>query len=364
MWRYHARRMNGDGTNTNLRADVPLENVTADRELSGGGGFDAEISIDQRLFADDGKPLFVPWSTAVFVEKDGHIFRNGFIVTEVTDDIGKLALSGIGFAGYPDGMPFTGDYSGVAADPLDIFRMLWGSMQAEKQGNLGLTIDGLKSNKTVGKALPADANSSAEGPYVLGWWETHDIGKAITDLATLTPFDFVVDHKWSGNTVAHNIRLGVPGLGSRRADLRFVLGENLLMPGIPITYDGESYASEAWVLGAGEGRKMVRAGWNKETDRLRRSVIVQEKSLADFGRAEAAARAELQYRLGTPDITELEITDHPHAPIGSYDVGDEIRVTTKTGFHGDLDMWLRILEISTTPDTNSEILKVQRSEKG
>lgn len=367
-WRYYARRMNGDGTSTPLFHGVPLSGPILDRELSGPGSFDAEIKPERArgLKTFTGDPLFVPWSTAIFAEKDGKL-RNGYILTDVEDHGKSLKLSGAGFGAYPTGQPYIDEFSGVQVDPLDVVRMLWAHTQGRLDGNLGLILDQTKSPVRWGKVKPEGASSAEEGPYVLGWWETHDMGKVIDDIAKTTPFDWKITHEWwqGGQDIHHQMHIGYPKLGSRRRDLRFVVGENLTMPNIPVIYQGEDYADEVMMLGAGEGRKMIRglrARYN--TGRLRRTVVVQDKTLMTQEAADRAVMEELSYRLGSPDLNELVLHDHPNAPIGSYDVGDEIEVRTKTGFHDNLDLWVRILGIQTEPEKGTETLTVARSEKG
>lgn len=365
-WRYYARRMNGDGTSSPLMHGVPLLAPKLDRELSGPGGFDAEIAPERTLGykAFDGKPLFIPWSTAIFVEKGGYL-RGGYLLTDVEDTGKTLQLTGAGFGAYPAGQPYVGDYSGIQVDPLDVVRMLWAHVQGRLDGNLGLVLDGTTSPVRWGREKPDGAAAAEEGPYVLGWWETHDIGKVIDDIAKTAPFDWRIKHAWDGENISHRMEIGYPSLGSRRRDLRFVIGENLIQPDIPIKYQGEDFADEIMMLGAGEGRKMIRALRARYgTGRLRRTIVVQDKTLTSQEAADRAVMEELSYRLGSPELNELTLFDHPNAPIGSYDVGDEIEIRTKTGFHDNLDLWVRILAIQTEPEKNTETLTVARSEKG
>lgn len=365
-WRYLAYRLNGDGTETRLHGDVPLTDVGLGRDLSGPSEMSANLTLEYSgMEAPDGAPLFVTWSTAIYVEKDGKI-RRAYILVDVNDDGPALELTFVGWAGYPKDQPFNSAYSDINAEPLDIVRMLWRHLQEKPGGNLGLTLDGLRTPVRVGKALPKGTTvaGAEEGPFVLGWWETKDIGGVIDDLATGTPFDYAEEHEWDGENVKHRLRFGYPTIGQRRRDVRFVVGENVTL-NPEIQYRGEDYATGIIMLGAGEGRAMIRgiAVEDGTPSRLRRVLTVEDKSLKTRAAADLAAARELRKRRGEADFTTVTVTDHPNAPIGSYDVGDEIQVLTVGGWHDGLDLWVRILAIDLDPEKMQETLTVVRTEK-
>lgn len=363
-WRYYAFKMNGDGTETPLHNSLPLNTVTLDTELSGPGGISASLPLGARKgLGTNADELLLPWSTAIYAERSGQI-RQGGILTNVEDAGAGLKLDCVGFSGYLNGQPYTGDYSGVQVDPLALVRLIWSHAQTKAGGNLGIVVDGTTSPVRVGKAAVDGNTSREEGPFILGWWETHDLGKVIDDLATDTPFDYHITHTWDGDRIVHRLQLGYPSIGRRRTDLRFVLGENVFTQPT-VDYEGEDYADEVLVLGAGEGRKMVRGLQQRQgSGRLRRTVVVEDKTRTDQAAANRAALDELSYRLGSPDLQSLVLTNHPHAPIGSYTVGDEILVTTREGWHDGLSLWVRILAVSTDTEGDVDTLTVARSEKG
>lgn len=365
-WRYLAYRVNGNGTETRLHGDVPLTDVTMERDLSGPSGMDATLTtVNASLKNIDGDSLFVPWSTAVYVEKEG-IIRRGYILIDVVDRGADLDLTFVGWAGYPKDQPFNDAFSDINAEPLDIVRMLWRHLQGKPGGNIGMVPDDTRTPIRVGKAIPAGTTTAGaeEGPFVLGWWETKDLGGVIDELATGTPFDYVEEHEWDGEKVVHRLRFGYPTIGERRRDVRFVVGENVsLNP--EIQYQGEDYATGIIMLGAGEGRAMIRGIAVEEgtPSRLRRILTLEDKSLTTKAAADRAAERELKKRRGDPDFTTITVEDHPNAQIGSYDVGDEIQILTVGGWHDGLDLWVRILAISTDPEKLEETLTVVRTEK-
>ncbi|MBP3044894.1 hypothetical protein KKR91_01110 [Arthrobacter jiangjiafuii] len=369
-WRYIATRLNGDGTEVFLSWDVPLQGAAIVDDLSGPGGIAGNISPEiARLQTVDGDPVFLPWSTAIYAEKDGHI-RGGAILADLSEDGPRLSLDCVGFSGYLQGQPYTGDLSKVGVDPLAMARELWAHKQKARGGNLGMVLDSTASTVRIGTAEKSTEFTTGtgedvafdSGPYVLNWWSTHDMGGEFDSLAASTPFDYQVVHAWSGETISHRMKLGYPTLGRRRDDLRFMVGENVFV--VPkIEYSGDAYASEAIVLGAGEGRKMIRGTESTVSGRLHRAVVVEDKSLTTKQAAQKVAASEVKARLGDADIDELVVREHPHAALGSFSVGDEIRIDTRDGWSSGLSLWVRILSMKTEPDLNKCTLTVARVEK-
>ena len=369
-WRYLATRLNGDGTEIFLSNDLPLQGAQLREDLSGPGGITGSLAPEvARLRSTEREPLFMPWSTAIYAEKDGQI-RAGAILADLTENGPTLALDCVGFTGYLQGQPYKADGSWVHVDPLAIARHIWAHKQDQAGGNLGLVLDSITSPVRIGtkeEEVKFTTETGEEvnfqtGPYTLQWWKDHDLGKAFDDLAAETPFDYLVAHAWSGESISHRLRLGYPTIGRRRDDLRFQVGENIFDTP-ELLYDGDEYASDVVVLGAGEGRKMIRGEDSRTTGRLQRTIVVTDKTLRNKKSANAAASRELSARLGDEDIDSLTVLDHPHAPIGSYAPGDEILIRSKHGWTQDVELWVRILSIVIEPEKNQATLTVARVEK-
>lgn len=363
-WRYLARRLNGDGTETPLHHDLPFSKPLFDRELSGPGSLKARLAPESQvgLKSEDGAPIFVEGQTAIYAEKDGHI-RHGYILMDITDDGPELQLDGVGFTGYPKDQPYNAEYSQIGVDPLDVTRHLWSHLQGKQAGNLGLQVD--TTTKTpIRLGTKEDKNVQGSGPFTMGWWDTKDIGAKIDTLATDTPFDYVEEHYWEGEVVKHRLRFGYPTIGIRRTDLRFVVGENIDVPPV-VEYTGKDYATAIIMLGAGEGRKMWRgiAVENGYPSRLRRVLTLEDKSLTSQAAVDRAAANALALRKPLPDFSTIVVRDHENAPIGSYNLGDQIQVKTTGGWHAGLDLWVRIIAITTDPEKMTDTLSVVRTDK-
>ena len=356
-WRYIASRLHGDGTETFLDWNLPLSGVGLTNTLSGPDAITTSINPEVAALKVGGSPLIQPWSTAIYAEIDGQI-RCGAIVADMIADGPNLTLTCIGFPGYAIDMPYTSEYSRAQIDPLDVVRHIWTHIQSASNGNIGLQVDPLLTGLKIGTvAENVDFTTSngenvsfTAGPVKLMWYQTDNLGAEIDKLAKETPFEYREAHVWNADeTIDHRLRLGYPRIGRRRHDLRFVVGENIQI--VPAVDFGVDYASEVLTLGAGEGRSMIRGTSGRPDSRLRRVAVVPDKSLRTTTAANILAAQEVLRRSGLADVTEVIIRDHSHAPLGSFDVGDEILVQLGSGWADDLALWCRVISMTIAPES-------------
>ncbi len=373
-WRYFATRLDGDGGETMLDPDLPLEDVTIEDTLSGDNALSGKISpVYSRLLGPDGEPVMSEWSTAIYAEYDGDI-RAGSILTHTGFDGPEWGLECVGFTGYGRDMPYVGNgYKGIKVDPLDVVRTIWNHIQNQPGGDIGLEWDDTTSPERIGtelKQVDFDTQSGPvsfeSGPYKLNWYTNHDLQGDVDDLATETPFDYHEKHSWnSDDTIRHFVKIGYPSLGRRRTDLRFVFGVNIFDP-VQVERDGDLYASGTLVLGAGEGAGMMMALREpiiRPGGRLRRVAVVVDDTIKSKKKAIARAEAENQWRSRLDDIDTVVVRDHPHANLGSVQVGDEIRIEGQ-GDWVDVDLWVRVLSIAYQPaNGNVAEYRIARTDK-
>lgn len=370
-WHYFATRLNGDGTETLLANELPLVVGSFTHSLSAPNTMSATIPVEVlHLRGEDGEPIFKRWSTAIYAEKDG-LIRWGGVLTGVVETGQGISLEADGFVAYAYGQPYLNDRQFIDVDPLFLARHIWEHLQSFDGGNLAVVLDETTSPVRVGTPLEDVEFETDEGtvsfeagPYRLNFFSTHDLGGVFDDLAEATPFDYAEVHEWQGETIRHRIRLGYPALGRQRTDLRYVVGENIFTEPT-VEQNGEAYASSVVVLGSGEGRKMVRgeAGVN-EPDGLRRIRVITDKSATTPARAARVATIELRALTGAEEVSSFTIADHPNAPIAALSVGDEVLIQGGgAGWAGDLYLWVRVLEITTAPDSETATISVTRTER-
>lgn len=372
-WRYFATTLNGDGTETLIDIDLPLEEVDIEDVLSGDQALEAKIEPSYaRLRAPDGLPIFREWGTAIYAEESG-VIRYGGILVNGTIAGPNWSLETTGFTSYWRDMPYTGaGFKGIQVDAIDCAREIWNHVQAQQGGNLGLTYDDTLSGVKIGTELQQIEFDTQEGPvsfeagpYKLNWYSNHDLASDIDQLAADTPFDYHERHFWKPDgTIGHHIEIGYPKIGARREDLRFVLGVNIF-EAPDIERDGSIFASGTMVLGAGEGPSMIKSIRelpSRPTGRLRRVAVVQDDTIKRVETAETRADMENQWRSRVDDIASFGVVNHENAPLGAAQVGDEIRVEGR-GDWQDFDMWVRIMSISYEPNSGAAEYNVARVDK-
>lgn len=355
-----------------LHRDLPLAAVERTRELSGPGQIAATIDPELRdLKAADGLRVLEDWGTFIYAARDdGPIVQAGIVVPPTAYDDASTRLTCPGFTTYPHGYVFddvklwgpdkanpkTGKPEVNRPDPLVIVQDLWAWMQSQADSDLGMSVVGdLKSTVRIG---------SYEEPYRLRWWETPDIGEELDNLAEFTPFDYVEEHAWSPTDVDHTdvdhrLRLGWPRLGKGRSDLRFAVGENVV---IALTADTiQDYANSVMGFGNGEGRTMKRSTVTVHDGRLRRTRVLTDKTITSLARLrDRTARMLAQMQPGL-DITQVAIIDHPNARISDINLGDDITVQGEIPAYGDVHERVRVLSITQGDVDETAILGVQRT---
>jgi len=356
-WNYLAARIVGDGSIEVVETDLDIDITSIAGNLSAPPTMSGTITNEIKRLKKDGRPIFEPWNTAILAEADGQL-RGGGIYRKPTFNGSEWELDIVGFSGYPQGMMYDGAQYFVEVDPLDIFRHIWTHLQSQPNGNLGVTVDQLKSPVRVGKELEqvqftaetspgvSEVVSFEAGPKKLNWYDTTDLGKEIDDYAKSTPFDWREDVAWRGDEVGVHIALGYPTIGTRRSHLTgFVLGTNLATEPSVAQAD---YVNGLHVLGAGEGRDAVRGYAGVADGRLRRVKVVEDKTKKSKTAANAYAAEVLAATRGQLTIDTLDVYDHPNAPLQGIQLGDEYPIFAEMDW-ATVDGYVRVVGRADTP---------------
>lgn len=181
----------------------------------------------------------------------------------------------------------------------------------------------------------------AAEPYVLAWDEATDLGGEIASLADTYSFDLVEQHRWNGDTIASSFEIAYPRTGTRRTDLAFIQGDNVVEVVTP-AFDGNEYANVIVGVGAGEGTKSVHTEVGSRDGRLRRTAVYTDKTAKTTDRLAAAARNVLAHRLNVLEIPEITVRDHDNARIGSWALGDDVLVEATIPWLGEVSLWHRV----------------------
>lgn len=200
-------------------------------------------------------------------------------------------------------------------------------------------------------------------PFALYWYNSTDIGQEIDQIRQEAVFDWRERHQWSDTSkasVRHFWNVGVPRIGTRRTDLRFAEGENIVQA-VTVTRDGSVYADQVIGLGYGSGSSTIRGTVSKATGRLSRPLIYTNATATTTARITAMAQKELAARINIDTPTQVVVINHPNAPLGSFVCGDDIPVTLCTGWR-NTTIWCRITAMTQDPTTQLMTLTTARSD--
>lgn len=335
-----------------LSPDVPLTDVEFGPELNGPGALTGKLAprFARSLpeVADEGNVL-------LYAERDGHL-RWGGLLWQATPEDRTLSLEAAGWSSYLQRRhDVHGELAGrgpyVNADPCKVIRDVWAYAQSLPDGNLGVVVDPTTSSAKVG--------TTAE-PLKFSWWEEPVLGDAVDDLVTADDSpDYTCDTAWGpGGTIVRRLRLGYPRLGTRRTDVSFSSGINVL-DAPPVPRSADEYANTIIATGAGEGRSKRRHIDSVRDGRLRMETVLalpDVKGTDILAKRAAAERKRRQIR-GTVEQVQIR-PDHPAAPLGSFQVGDDVY----TQIHNDwvsYTGWMRVMGWSVQPGgTDGETVTV------
>lgn len=237
-------------------------------------------------------------------------------------------------------------------------------------------------------------------PYVLAAYEAPNAGQKLDDLTTSTPFDWLERHWWvpegsqvdaeaidpdlaawlqsrgwyglpddgaeilyrpagfPDRAVAHVVHVYWPRVGSRRDDLAFVQPDNITDPVTP-EYDGDEYANAILGIGAGQGPTTLQVAVQEDDGRLYVESVYTDKAIADYAVMDAQTRDELAWRQGVFEVSGITVREHPNAPIGSWQLGDDIMVRAVVPWYGDVNMWCRVTGEERVDDQTSKLSLVR-----
>lgn len=333
-------------TRTMVAPALPFGGVAYGPDLNGPGSFTGTLS--PRLIAED-PGMLDPGNRCLFVERNGRIMWGG-LVWGATPQGSSYAVEGAGWSSYPGRRyDVTGRLNGrapyVNADPCKVVRDIWAYIQEQPDGDLGVVVDSTTSTAKVG--TPAE-------PLTFNWWDVPQLGDQIDNLASGDDHpDYTDVSEWGSDGLpTRRVALGYPRLGRRRADIVFMTGVNIVVSP-PIAYSADDYAQVIIATGTGTGRDTARSISAVRNGRLRLEYALQLPDIASTATLASRASSERTARQLMGTIQTLTVRDHPSAPLGSWDVGDDVRVIVHDQWT-DFDGWMRITGWQARPNTSGD----------
>ncbi|MGW3400308.1 hypothetical protein [Streptomyces zhihengii] len=303
-----------------LTLALPVQNLAYGPELNGPGSLTGLLS--PRLVSQH--PSFLdPGTTCIYVEAAGQL-RWGGLIWHVEPQGSEFSFEAASWSSYLEHrFDLDGQFGGrgpyVNEDPTVVIRDIWEYAQSVADGSIGVTVDATRSTAKVG--------TTAE-PYKSQWWDSKTLGSHQDDLVSgeATP-DYTCDVAWNTDKTApvHRIRLGWPRLGARRTDISFASGTNIIdEPTVPLA--GDDYAQVVVGMGEGEGSAKRRAVSAVRNGRLRLEHVADYPGIKAEDVLASQAGAERKRREVLGSVDQITVRDTPAAPIGSWQVGDDVYV--------------------------------------
>lgn len=368
-WRFFATRVNGDGTETMLAPELPFaSSATVTRTLSGPDSIMASIEyFDPRMIGADGLPLFKPWSTAIYAERDGEIITGGFVASPpmTTGEEGQgITIECTGFSSLLSGQPFLHDKVWIGVDSALVSWQLWSDYQGRAGGKIPIypadhtgarqanppksgvllgkkatqtrnvvtttttKVDPKTKKKITTKTSKVVTEDVPAEPYRLSYYSTLDMGQEFDNLAKTTPFDYRMVHRWGsgdGAEIEHLLcYMTRENRGVARPNLRLVMGENVIpVPSVGVVTNKRW--TQVLVLGPGEGTSMLRAGATATTrSSVSRTHVIEAKDVKQQAQLNALASHELRKAELDGELTSVTVRNSPLCPIGTWDLGDAL----------------------------------------
>ncbi|MER6086841.1 hypothetical protein [Streptomyces bluensis] len=323
-----------------LHWNLPLTEVEFGPEKSGPGSFSATLTPTYARAMSD--MLDDAGDAVILVERNSTLLWGG-LLWRAEPQGSKLPVEASGFTSYLHRrFDLHGNLGGrgpyIEADPYQVIRDVWAYAQEQPDGDLQVIVDDTKSNAKTG---------TAKDPYTTSKSDPRNLGEIVDEMADIDDgLEWTETVTWRGSHAERRIVLGAPRLGRRREDLTFTTGANIV--GDPqIIKDADTYAQWVIGLGAGEGkkRKVVVDGARNGRLRLEHKLETSEK---DETKLRQRTRRERLARQILPTLTELDVTDHPAAPMEALRVGDDVRIRLHEP-HTTYDGWNRLLGWTVRP---------------
>lgn len=352
-WRYFTQHAL---TGAILHPALPLSGVEFGNELNGPGEFRGTLSP---RFVKANVEALLPGKALIYAEADGFL-RWGGLIWDITAEDGEYRIEAASWSSYLTArhdihgeLNARGPY--VNTDPCKIIRDIWAYAQEQPDGNLGVVVDPTTSTMKVG--TPAE-------PWHSYWYETPNLGDHHDDLVSEegAPQYTNTCRYLANGTVEKRLKLGYPRLGTRRTDIAFATGVNII-DAPPVRYSGDEFANVIIATGSGEGTATRRAEAPSRDGGLRMEHHLALPTVNGTDVLGKRAAAELKRRRVMGQVEQITIRDHPNAPLGSWQIGDDVHVTVHNQWVS-WSGWARVVadayRPSETPD--QAVLSLKRAD--
>lgn len=402
-WQFLAHSTDGRGNEKLLYNDLPFTDVEIHTTIEGAGSLTGSLEPEIQYLQDEtGRFILDPWGTIITAVKDNRVYFCG-ILSMVLEDGPKISITAIPFSQYLKNIPYLDKYKVYNKAIHHVIAECWKHIKDQPNSNLRLTVNvatvketvGVKVTKQVqkektvtykewverklksGKIKRYQRNAKrkekywvtevvTDEPYEMYPWATNDLDQVVTQLCDTANLKPVETHTLKDGVLTHRLDYKKESqVGATRKDLRFIVGENIFSV-LPVDYNGDTWVSETWIQGAGDGAKAIREhSFRLGARKLRRVATISDTSINSRTVAKALAEKQKTARQLDAEFSgEITVHNTPSAELGTYGIGDTIFIQqSDVGWEDGLSMWVYIKEIKIDPFTEIATLTVERVEK-
>lgn len=342
-------------SNEILSRDLNVSDSQVMRNLSAPGKFVLKLKRGEEFKSSKG----IDWKTngqyvvcEIEVDFVRHIFGVGIAGHPTIDpNSGELQIECTGFMGYPKNEPWLENFNPIAVDPFEIVARVWAYLLSFSNANLGVEVYPASSGTQMLPGFGFDGNIFSFDFFAIFIRSTDftDSMDQITSLSRDIPFDMVEESTWNADRteLTNKIHLSYPFGGVRQENLAFRYGENVKTCEPAEEMDIEPVSDiiiRSWIPGKVYSSTLQ----NIDPTRFRKTAMEESVHIDSTERAAAWARRKLSRRDIPKSFSKITINpNHPHAPYGSFDVGDTIYVEAPDyPWLGTIQEWHRITSIS------------------
>jgi hypothetical protein len=340
--------------------DLQVINPKIVINLSGSAVIEFEIPYDTSADVVSAGIDFKAYGQYIYCEENTVAGPRKIIAYGITQpcsvdpETGNMKVQAAGPSAYLKGLPWIDNYNPIAVDPFEVAARIWNNAQTQTHGNIGITLEPASSGTLL---LPGFGFNGVEltinfFAYFVRAADFRDCGDEFNKLARDIPFDYLETAVWNGSSTAINkkITMSYPRRGLQRTDLAFRFGENV-MAGTPATEAEINWVSDVIVRGWFPGKVYSSTLSNADPTRFRRVIKEEDAKINSKERAEVWAKRKLARRQVPNYWSSITIDmDHPSAPFGTWELGDDIFVEGPMAWVGNVRDWHKVISATIEPD--------------
>lgn len=343
-------------TNEILSRDLVVKELQVIRNLSSAAMISFSIPMGEQSASAYGID-FKQWGQWLIPETEinnsWYFIWSAFLVNRVAVDpaSGDLKIEGVGFMGYPKGIPWLENFNPIAVDPAEVIQRIWSHVQSYNNANLGVEVYPATTGTQMLPGFGFDGNILSFDFFAIfvRAVDFNDSGDFITSLSRDLPLDLFEQVTWNADRteVGKTLQIAYPVGGLQQVNLAFKLGENVITAEKADELEIEP-VSDIIIRGWLPGKVYTSQLSNADMTRARRVAMEEDVHIDSTERAAAWAHRKLTRRNIPKSFEKITIDhSHPNAPFGSFDVGDSIYITAPAyPWYGDISGWHRITSIN------------------